>query len=120
MHKLNEDLEACDVEIQEKEAEKQINLRQIENLEKQAEAITAEKDAQIADLLQQLEVARAASKQVSIQQQNTPEGNTDLPLVPMISPHCDHSSKGAAEGLPPEGENAQSCAPSATMGVGPD
>ena len=85
---LHEDLEAREIEIQEKEAEKQINLRQIDNLEKQAEAITAEKDAHIADLLRQLEVARAAPGQVNSQQQTKPEGETRPPPAPMISqPH---------------------------------
>ena len=115
VQKLHEDLEAREIEIQEKEAEKQINLRQIDNLEKQAEAIAAEKDAHIADLLRQLEVARAASGQAQFQQQITPEGDTRPPPVPMISQH--HHQ---AEGLPPEGENAKPCAPSETMGVGVD
>ena len=57
---------------QEKEAKKQISLQQIANLEKQMEAIAAEKDAHIADLLQQLEVARAVLKQAPTQQQNQP------------------------------------------------
>ena len=119
LEQMNEEMEERDKELQEREQEKQLNLKHIKNLEEHAEAIRREKAEEIAELLQQLEVAKAESQRGTHRQPNTPSNTAKPPPVSLISPHRHQPSDGNVEGLPPEGASVATCASSEAMGVGP-
>jgi len=114
-----EELEAAmaekDVEHQEQQQERQVHLEQIDTLEKQADVIRAEKDAEIADLMRRLEAATTGTHQGHPTQSNDPEHAIAKPVAPLISPPRSqtHKERQPAEPMSPR-------APSVEMGAGPD
>ena len=120
LEEKNLEMEEKDKELQEREQEKQINLRQIANLEKQAEAIRREKADEIAELMRQLEVAKAESHKGTHGSPDPPLNTAESPPVLLKSQRQRHTRNGTVDDSPPRRGSVATCASSEAMSVGND
>ena len=105
--------------FQEQQHEQQKQLDLINNLEQQTDAIRAEKDSTIADLMRRLEAATTGGQQGSNIQSNQPVSTREKPVATLTSRPRRQTRSQPADSLP-EGNGALSCVSPEKADVGGD
>ena len=118
LKEMEANITAKDEELQEQRLEKERQSEKISNMEKQQDAITAQKDAEIAELMRRLEAAMTGAHQTLPNQSNQPECARAPLAQAVISPPRPLNSFRPMETLPNKEDATTHATPTKVSVVG--